>query len=180
MDRALSVELAAPQEARVRNSARAGSVLLEVVLAIVLFAAAAAVIGMGLKASIDGAQRLRLSTHAGNLAVTVISELQMGLRSLADTGPEAFGPPFEGWVWEVEALPWGQGQAESALATSAATLMRVEVIVRYEPEGFVHRLAQVIDVAAARSGEAGLPDVVDVNAARPLAWRPMQHTLPSP
>src|SRR6188474_1162503 len=75
------VELAPPEEARVRNSARAGSVLLEVVLAIVLFAAAAAVVGMALKASIDGAQRLRLSTHAGNLAVTVISELQMGLRS---------------------------------------------------------------------------------------------------
>jgi type II secretory pathway pseudopilin PulG len=152
------------EEARVRNSARAGSVLLEVVLAIVLFAAAAAVIGMGLKASIDGAQRLRLSTHAGNLAVTVISELQMGLRSLADTGPEAFGPPFEGWVWEVAALPWGQGQAESA--TRAATLMQVEVTVRYEPEGFVHRLAQVIDARAVRSGDAGLPDVVGVNAAR--------------
>jgi type II secretory pathway pseudopilin PulG len=141
----------------VRNDARAGSVLLEVVLAIVLFAAAAAVIGMGLKASIDGAQRLRLSTHAGNLAVTVISELQMGLRSLADTGPEAFGPPFEGWVWEVAALPWGQGQAERTLSTSPATLMQVEVTVRYEPEGFVHRLAQVIDVATARSGDPGLP-----------------------
>ena len=151
------MELAPPKEVRVRNSARAGSVLLEVVLAIVLFAGAAAVVGMGLKASIDGAQRLRLSTHAGNLAVTVISELQMGLRSLADTGPEAFGPPFEGWVWEVEALPWGQGPAESALATSAATLVRVEVTVRYEPEGFVHRLAQVIDVAAARSGDSALP-----------------------
>ena len=153
-----STEFAPPEEARVRNRARAGSVLLEVVLAIVLFAAAAAVVGMGLKASIDGAQRLRLSTHAGNLAVTVISELQMGLRSLADTGPEAFGPPFEGWVWEVEALPWGQGQAENTLATSAATLMRVEVTVRYEPEGFVHRLAQVIDVAAARSGQRVPPE----------------------
>jgi len=161
-----SAELAPPKEARVRNSARAGSVLLEVVLAIVLFAAAAAIIGMGLKASIDGAQRLRLSTHAGNLAVTVISELQMGLRSLADTGPEAFGPPFEGWVWEVEALPWGQGQAERMSVASAATLMRVEVTVRYEPEGFVHRLAQVIDVAAARSREVGPPEVVGVNAAR--------------
>jgi hypothetical protein len=60
-------------------------------------------------------------------------------------------------VWEVEALPWGQGQAESTPAASAATLMRVEVTVRYEPEGFVHRLAQVIDVAAARSGNSALP-----------------------
>jgi hypothetical protein len=55
-------------------------------------------------------------------------------------------------------LPWGQGQAENTLATSAATLMRVEVTVRYEPEGFVHRLAQVIDVAAARSGQRVPPE----------------------
>jgi hypothetical protein len=36
--------------------------------------------------------------------------------------------------------------------------MLVEVKVRYEPEGFVHRLAQVIDVAAARSGQRALPE----------------------
>ena len=137
-----------------QNRAAAGSVLLEVVLAIVLFAAAAAVIGIGLKASMDGAERLRLSTHAGNLAVTVISELQIGLRSLADTGPEAFGPPFEGWVWEVAAVPWGEGQTETI--STSPTLMRVEVIVRYEPEAFVHRLAQVVEV--------GRGSIMDPNA----------------
>lgn len=144
-----------------KSNARSGSVLLEVVLAIVLFAAAAAVIGMGLKASMDSSQRLRLSTHAGNLAVTVISELQMGLRSLADTGPEAFGPPFEGWVWEVAALPWGQAQETTTVG--APTLMQVEVTVRYEPEEFVHRLAQVIDVSATRS---------DLTAESPASFVP--------
>src|SRR5687767_12013205 len=117
-----------------------GSVLLEVVLAIVLFAAAAAIIGAGLKAAIDGAERLRLNTHAANLAVTVLSELQMGIRSLADTGPEAFGPPFEGWTWELAALPWGNEENRAVPLTS------VEVIVRYEPTEFTHRLAQVIQV----------------------------------
>ena len=117
-----------------------GSVLLEVVLAIVLFAAAAAIIGAGLKAAIDGAERLRLNTHAANLAVTVLSELQMGTRSLADAGPEAFGPPFEGWVWEIAAVPWGDEENRAAPMTS------VEVIVRYEPMEFTHRLAQVIQV----------------------------------
>lgn len=134
-----------------KKGVTAGSVLLEVVLAVVLFAAAAAVIGAGLKASMDGAERLRLDAHAGNLAVTVISELQMGLRSLADSGPEAFGPPFEGWVWEVAALPWGE--AESIVAPTSASLMKVEVTVRYEPEEFVHRLAQVIEVGTAPAAE---------------------------
>jgi type II secretory pathway pseudopilin PulG len=140
-----------------RNNTRSGSVLLEVVLAIVLFVGAATVIGIGLKASIDGAERLRLNTHAGNLAVTVMSELQMGVRSFADTGPEAFGPPFEGWVWEIAALPWGEGQSPdrfNAPTSTSASLTRVEVTVRYEPEAFVHRLAQVIEVGAAKSSDA--------------------------
>jgi type II secretory pathway pseudopilin PulG len=118
-----------------------GSVLLEVVLAIVLFAAAAAIIGTGLKTAIDGAERLRLNTHAADLAVTVLSELQMGTRSLADTGPEAFGPPFEGWIWQIAAVPWGDEENRAAPLTS------VEVIVGYEPMAFTHRLAQVIQVS---------------------------------
>ena len=127
-----------------------GSVLLEVVLAIVLFAAAAAIIGAGLKTAIDGAERLRLNTHAANLAVTVLSELQMGARSLADTGPEAFGPPFEGWTWELAAVPWGDEESRAVSLTS------VEVIVRYEPTEFTHRLAQVIQVGhAATNALAG-------------------------
>jgi len=114
------------------------TVLLEVLLALALFAGAATVIGIGFKASIDGAERVRMNTHAVNLAVTVISELQMGIRSLAETGPEAFGPPFEGWVWEIAATPWGTDEAKP--------LTQVEVIVRHEPTGFVHRLAQVIQI----------------------------------
>lgn len=132
---------------RIDTAPRKGSVLLEVMLAIVLFAAAAAVIGIGLKASMDGAERLRMSTHAGNLAVTVVSELQMGIRSLADTGPEAFGPPFEGWVWEIAALPWMQTE------DAGENLMQVEVTVRHEPTEFVHRFAQVMHVDAAPVGE---------------------------
>jgi type II secretory pathway pseudopilin PulG len=125
---------------------------LEVLLALALFAGAAAVIGIGLKASIDGAERLRMSTHAGNLAVSVISELQVGIRSLADTGPEAFGPPFDGWVWEVAAMPWGGSE------TKGESLTRVEVIVRHEPTAFVYRLAQVIHASAA----AGTREAVEV------------------
>ncbi len=121
-----------------------GAVLLEVVLAIVLFAAAAAVVGIGLKAAMDGTERVRLSTHGGNLAVTVMSELQMGLRSLADTGPEAFGPPFAGWSWEIVGAPWSQNEG------ARGGLTHVEVIVRHEPTEFVHRLAQVIRVEPPR------------------------------
>jgi type II secretory pathway pseudopilin PulG len=137
---------------RIESDPKCGTVLLEVLLALALFAGAAAVIGIGLKASIDGAERLRMSTHAGNLAVTVISELQIGIRSLAETGPEAFGPPFDGWVWEVAATPWGGSE------TKGEGLTRVEVIVRHEPTAFVYRLAQVIHANAG----AGARETVDV------------------
>lgn len=132
---------------RIERAWHDGSVLLEVILAVVLFAAAASVVGIGLKAAMDGAERLRMNTHAGNLAVTVISELQMGVRSLADTGPEAFGPPFEGWVWEIAAMPWTQTEA------TAENLTHVEVIVRHEPTEFVHRLAQVVQIDASTAAD---------------------------
>jgi len=137
---------------RIERAWQQGSVLLEVILAVVLFAGAAVVIGIGLKAAMDGSERLRLNTHAGNLAVSVMSELQMGIRSLADTGPEAFGPPFEGWVWEIAATPWTQQQSES----TANNLTQVEVIVRYEPTEFVHRFAQVMQINATTAADGSM------------------------
>jgi len=136
---------------RIERASQHGSVLLEVILAVVLFAGAAVVVGIGLKAAMDGSERLRMNTHAGNLAVSVISELQMGIRSLADTGPEAFGPPFEGWVWEIAATPWTQ-QTES----TANNLTHVEVIVRYEPTEFVHRFAQVMQIDATTAPDGSM------------------------
>jgi type II secretory pathway pseudopilin PulG len=135
---------------RINVSRARGSVLLEVVLAVVLFAAAATVIGIGLKASMDSSERLRMSTHAGNLAFTVASELQMGIRSLADTGPEAFGPPFDGWVWEIVSVPWNETE------TAANNLVQVEVIVRHEPTGFVHRFAQVMQLDATTAADGSM------------------------
>ena len=135
---------------RIERRETGGSVLLEVMLALVLFAGAAVVVGMGLKAAIDGAERLRMTTHAGNLAVTVMSELQMGIRSLADPGPEAFGPPFDGWVWEIAVAPWGIPEAKGE------SLTRVEVIVRHEPTEFVHRLAQVIHIDAGTTADGAI------------------------
>jgi hypothetical protein len=138
------------------HSMKRGSVLLEVVLALVIFAAAAAVIGTGLKSAIDGVERLRLQTHASNLAVSVLSELQMSARSLDDTGPEPFAAPFAGWTWEITAQLWGEARGEDE------PLTLVEVVVRSEDPAFVHRLAQVMPPGAnARKGT-----VATLNAPR--------------
>ncbi len=87
-----------------RQDCRA-AILLEVILALVLFVTAAAVIIGGLNVSINAVDRLRLNTHAADLALSVASELQLGIRSPEFTGPEPFDIPFDEWSWELQVTP---------------------------------------------------------------------------
>jgi hypothetical protein len=130
-----------------RGPAEAGTVLLETVLALTLFVAAAAVIAGAVNASLNGVERLRLDAHAADLAVTVLSELQLGLRSTGNAGPQAFDPPFEDWSWEV--------LSETLIGETGMTtgLTQVEVVVRHEDPPVVRRLGQVVRLPATALGE---------------------------
>ncbi len=128
------------------KDARRGAVLLEVVLALVLFVGAAAVITGGLNTSVNSVERLRLNTHAANLATSVLAELQLGARTTELLGPEPFEPPFENWTWELQITPLEEDLGES-IATSQSqsyTCSRVEVIIRHKNESVVYRLTQVL------------------------------------
>src|SRR3954466_9772791 len=92
-----------------------GVVLLEVILALVLFATAAAIIGAGLSTSIQTVERLRLNTHAANLAVSVLSELQIGTKVMGQNGQQKFEPPFDGWTWEALAVADEIGAKDTGL-----------------------------------------------------------------
>ena len=113
-------------------------VLLEVVLALVLFATAAAIIGAGLSTSIQSVERLRLNAHAANLAVSVLSELQMGTKGFGKSGPQQFEAPFEGWTWEAVPVADEQSAKETGLTR------KVEVVIRHQESGIAHRLCQII------------------------------------
>jgi len=115
-----------------------GAVLLEVVLALVLVAGAAAVVGAGLSASIDRVERLKMNAHAADLAVSVMSELQMGSKVLSQEGPESFEAPFEGWTWEAA------GEVTDEKVRDTGRTKKVEVVIRHEDPAVVHRLCQVI------------------------------------
>lgn len=117
---------------------KTAAVLLEVVLALVLIAAAAAVIGGGLSVSIDRVQLLKLNAHASDLAISVISELQMGTKVLSQEGPEAFEAPFEGWTWETVS------EVADEKVRDTGRTKKVEVIIRHEDPPLVHRLCQMI------------------------------------
>jgi hypothetical protein len=115
-----------------------GAVLLEVVLALVLFVAAATILTSGMSSSLDSLERLRINTHAADLAVSVLSEVQMGVKSLALSGPQPFETPLEAWTWEVVASP---AQTESDDTTP---FKRIEVIIRHEDPPVVYRLGEVL------------------------------------
>jgi hypothetical protein len=119
------------------------AILLEVVLALALFAAAAAIIGTGLGSSIDAVERQRLSTHAADMATSVLAEIQLGIRK-TETGPEAFEAPFEHWSWELRFSP-----VESELG-QGTQLSLVEVIIRHDDPPLVHRLGQVLKLDGSR------------------------------
>lgn len=138
------------------------SVLLEVVLALALFVFAATVIAGGLSASVQETERLRLNVHASNLAVSVLSELQIGIRPVEAAGPEPFPPPFEMWTWQIQTTPLGDTFG------AAASFQNVEVIIRHESRPIVRRLSQYlptrIGIPATPPTSNG-PDIPGANSA---------------
>jgi Tfp pilus assembly protein PilV len=113
-----------------------GAVLLEVVLSLLLFVAAVAVVSSALNASMETMQRQRFSMHAANLAATMHAEIDMGLRGTDVGGPEPFEKPFEGWTWQI-------GQRTGEMASDGNGLASVEVIIRNTNSPAVYRLAQL-------------------------------------
>ena len=120
-----------------RERVRAASVLLEVVLALALFIGAATVISAGISASVDAVHRVRLQTHAANLAITIMSELKIGARPLAAVGPENLEAPFDAWLYRVNL-----NASDTAVSESDST-RTVEVIVWHTQENVVHRVTQL-------------------------------------
>jgi len=129
-----------------------GAVLLEVVVALVLFVTAATIIGSGLSASVDEVERLRLNVQGDNLAATILAELQMGLQPLESSGPNTFDPPFDKWTWQtvVENL--------EDPATGTRALRRVEVTIRNQSSPVVCRLTQLLPEVALASSDNGTTD----------------------
>jgi len=109
-----------------------GAVLLEVVLALVLFVAAAAVVSSALRSAIDSEERLRLGVHADNLAASVVAEMEVGLRSPGVLGPAPFEAHFTNWTWQI--IPPGGDTPGSPH----------EIVIRHADPELVRRLAQVI------------------------------------
>lgn len=111
--------------------------MLEVVLALLLFVGAVAVVSSALSSSMASIERQRFNVHAANLAATVHSEMDLGLRTTESLGPEPFEKPFEGWTWQLVPAP-----AENNADGVASDLTAIEVVIRNTNSPSVYRLAQ--------------------------------------
>jgi hypothetical protein len=118
------------------------AVLLEVLLALMLFAATAAIVTSSMNASMVGLDRLRLNTHAVNLATSVFAELELGQRAADASGEQMLEKPFE--VWTCELARTG-GETE---AGEASGLNQIEVILRHKDSGLVYRQMQWLKLSA--------------------------------
>lgn len=74
-------------------------VLLEVVLSLALFAAAAGAVVGAFNSCTKAVQDIGLQNRCADLAVTAFSEIQMNLSEVAEEGPNAFDAPNEDWSW---------------------------------------------------------------------------------
>lgn len=136
-----------------------GAVLLEVLLALMLFAITAAIITSSMNASMDGLERLKLNTHAANLAATTFAELELGLRAMDASGEQALEKPFDAWTCELSRL---DAENESG---EASDLTQIEVILRHKDFELVYRQMQWLKLPAAKSVTDGSPLTADAGGA---------------
>lgn len=144
--------------ARVQSRGRSGAALLEVLLAVALFAAAAAIVTSALNASMGSLERQRLGLQALNLAASTLAEVQLGIRPPVSQGQEPFPAPMDNWTAEVLASPM-----ESGAAAGPSGLVRVEVVIRHREFLVVQRLGEVVraqasgtNIPAASPGSGGV------------------------
>ena len=102
---------------------RAG-VLLEVLLALMLFAAAATIMTTAFNASLSSLERQKLASQALNLAATTIAEVQLGIRPANSDGSRPLESPFQDWSWETALTP------TETVGGGLTGLTRLEVIIR--------------------------------------------------
>jgi type II secretion system protein I len=125
--------------------ASSGVALLEVLIALALFVAAAAVVTTALNSSLESLERQRTTSVGLQLAASVMAELQLGIRSPSGEGRRPLEIPFQDWTWETAVSPVESG------GEVASNLNRVEVIIRNQNSPVVQRLAQVIRISPGTS-----------------------------
>jgi len=111
-----------------------GVVLLEVVLALTLFAATAITVLAGVNFCFRVASEIELDAQAADLAISKFSELQMDPELAVDDGPNEYEEPeLEGWTWEI-------ATSSVEIELESPSFKEVEITISYPPEAYSHTL----------------------------------------
>ncbi|MSU36698.1 MAG: hypothetical protein EXS36_16695 [Pedosphaera sp.] len=129
---------------KVRRDSESAVALLEVILALVLFVAAAAVVTSGLNSALHSLDRQRAHLDMVNLASSILAEIQLGIRSLEVGSAQELPPPWEQFTVELAITATRTELAE------AGGLTHVEAIIRHSESTVVHRLSQGIRLPTPR------------------------------
>ena len=130
---------------------RRGVALLEVVLALSLFFGIAVTILGGLSVCMRSVTQVREDAYAEDLAITVLSEVQIGVLDALDAGPTPFEDPFADWTWQ------------TAVATVETTvpgleMTQIEITVKNTTDGYSFRLYELLpppeDATAATTSDS--------------------------
>jgi hypothetical protein len=109
-----------------------------VVAALALFSAAAVVVLSAMGASVRAADGARLQAVAADLAVTRLSEIQMGLEPVQTDGPAEYkDAALAGWTWEVAV-------SDADTPVDLPPMQYVEVIVRHAAKDVTYRLVELL------------------------------------
>ena len=122
-----------------------GGVLLEVLMALALILGAASVITGGLQSAVDSVERMRNNLHGVTLAVSVISQIQMGVITAESVEGTQFEEPFQDWSYDLETEEVSTEVMDlEGNGLELPQIRKVEVAV-HNPEGkIVKRLSQYI------------------------------------
>ncbi len=147
-----AVEFAArPRGIALRCAGRAqrGAILLEVVLSMAIFVTMAGVILTGVRNSVLTMHRLGFEARARNLAVTALSEVQMGQLPLQDDGPNSYeDESLAEWTWQVVV-------SEPEIGGQVLALKRVEIVIANTDTDYTYRLGQLLRDEEPEAGARG-------------------------
>ena len=122
-----------------RARRRRAVALLEVVLALALFFGVAVTILGGLSVCMRSVTQVREDAYAQDLAITVLSEVQMGVLDAVDAGPTPFEDPFADWTWQTAAVP-----VEATVPGMEMT--QIQIIVKNTIDGYMYRIYELLPI----------------------------------
>jgi hypothetical protein len=126
-----------------RLQSRRGAILLEVIFSIALLAGACAAIIGGFNACAQANRDLWMESKAADLAVTMLTEMQMGVVPPEDDGPTDYADPLADWCWQVVTadLP--------PQTLDGPTMRQVQIVVTYKPDSYSYTLMELVNVPGA-------------------------------